>query len=50
MSEVEKELRLIGFQSVTLGPRKYPNRQETLALGQDHLLPIINISITDKSV
>jgi uncharacterized protein len=44
MNEVEKELRLIGFQSVTLGPRKYPNRQETLALGQDRLLPIISIS------
>src|SRR5712691_3970963 len=44
MNQVEKELRLIGFQSVTLGPRKYPNRQGTLALGQDHLLPIINIS------
>src|SRR5712692_5772962 len=44
MNEVEKELRLIGFESVTLGPRKYPNRQGTLALGEDHLLPIINIS------
>jgi len=44
MNRIERELRLIGFTSVTLGPRKYPNRHETVALGQDHLLPIINTS------
>jgi uncharacterized protein len=44
MNQVERELGLIGFTSVTLGPRKYPNRQETVAIGQDHLLPIINTS------
>jgi len=44
MHQVENKLRLIGFTSITLGPRKYPNRQETVALGQDHLLPIINTS------
>ncbi len=42
MNQVEKDLKVIGFTSVTLGPRKYPNRQETVALGPDHLLPIIN--------
>ncbi len=44
MNQVEKKLRLIGFTTITLGPRKYPNRQETVALGQDHLLPIIKTS------
>src|SRR5713226_63473 len=44
MTQVEKEFRLIGFTSVTLGPRKYPNSQEIAALGRDHLLPIINTS------
>jgi uncharacterized protein len=44
MNQVENKLRLIGFTSVTLGSRKYPKRQETIALGQDHLLPIINTS------
>ncbi len=44
MNQVEKELRRIGFTSVTLGPRKYPKRHEAVALGQDHLLPIINAS------
>ena len=44
MNQVEKELKLIGFTRVTLGPRKYPNRQETTALGHDLLLPIINNS------
>jgi len=44
MNQVEKELRLIGFTSVTLGPRKYPGRQDTAGAGQDYLLPIINTS------
>src|SRR3989475_8437419 len=44
MNQVENKLRLIGFTSITLGPRKYPNRQETATLGKDHLLPIINTS------
>lgn len=44
MNKVEKELRRIGFADVTLGPRKYPNRQRATKLGHDHLLPIINTS------
>jgi pyridinium-3,5-biscarboxylic acid mononucleotide sulfurtransferase len=44
MSQVEKELRLIGFTDVTLGSRKLPNKQSRVALGQDHLLPIVNTS------
>jgi uncharacterized protein len=44
MSQVRKELRRIGFPDVTLGPRKYPNRQTTTKLGHDHILPIINTS------
>jgi len=44
MNLVEKELQLIGFTSLTLGPRKYPSRQDTIPLGQDHLLPIIDTS------
>ena len=43
-NQVKKELRLIGFTKITLGPRKYPNRQETVALREDHLLPIMNTS------
>ena len=44
MNHVKKELRLIGFTSVTIGPRKYPSRGHTAATGQDYLLPIINTS------
>lgn len=44
MNQVEKELRLIGFTKITLGPRKYPSRQQTIALREDHLLPIVNTS------
>jgi pyridinium-3,5-biscarboxylic acid mononucleotide sulfurtransferase len=44
MNQVEKELGRIGFKSVTLGPRKYPKRQDAIALKQDHHLPIINSS------
>jgi pyridinium-3,5-biscarboxylic acid mononucleotide sulfurtransferase len=44
MDEVERELRLIGFTTVTLGSRKLPNKQGRLALEQDHLLPIVNTS------
>ena len=44
MKQVEEELRLIGFTSVTLGPRRYPSRQDTAEAGQDYLLPIINTS------
>jgi pyridinium-3,5-biscarboxylic acid mononucleotide sulfurtransferase len=44
MNQVEKELKLIGFTRVTLGPRKYPSRKGTPALGPDHLLPIMNTS------
>ncbi len=44
INQVEKELRLIGFTSITLGPRKYPSRQDTAAAGQDYILPIINTS------
>jgi uncharacterized protein len=44
MSQVRKELRRIGFPDVTLGPRKYPNRQAIPNLGHDHILPIINTS------
>jgi len=42
MNRVKKELRLIGFTSVTIGPRKYPSRQDTAATAHDYLLPIIN--------
>ncbi|HEV2118837.1 MAG TPA: ATP-dependent sacrificial sulfur transferase LarE [Candidatus Bathyarchaeia archaeon] len=41
MNQVEKELRLLGFTKVTLGLRKYPNRQTRITLGQDRILPII---------
>jgi uncharacterized protein len=44
MIQVEKELRRIGFTNITIGPRKYPNKQGTKGLGQDHILPIINTS------
>jgi len=44
INQVEKELRLIGFTSVTLGPRKYPSRQDTAAVRQNYILPIINTS------
>ncbi len=44
MNRVEKELRLIGFSSVTIGPRKYPRRGYTPVTGQDYVLPIINTS------
>ena len=44
MNRVKKELRLIGFTSVTIGPRKYPTIEHTAATGQDYLLPIINMS------
>ena len=43
MNRVKKELGLIGFTSVTIGPRKYSSRRDT-ARGQDYLLPIINTS------
>jgi len=44
MNRVKKELGLIGFTSVTIGPRKYSSRRDTVARGQDYLLPIINPS------
>ncbi len=44
MNRMKKELRLIGFTSVTIGPRKYPSGRETAATGHDYLLPIINTS------
>jgi pyridinium-3,5-biscarboxylic acid mononucleotide sulfurtransferase len=44
MNQIERELSIIGFTSVTLGPRKYPSRQDPVALGRDNLLPIINTS------
>jgi uncharacterized protein len=44
MNRFEKELRLIGFTKVTVGPRKYPNKQGATELGQDRLLPLINTS------
>ncbi len=43
MNRVKKELGLIGFTSVTIGPRKHSSRRDT-ARGQDYLLPIINTS------
>ena len=42
MSRVRKELKLIGFTSLTLGPRKYPGKSDPAVAGQDYLLPIIN--------
>ncbi len=44
MNQVEKELRRLGFTTVTIGPRKYPNKVGTIGLGQDYSLPIINTS------
>ena len=44
MNRVKMELKLIGFTSVTIGPRKYPRVSEAAATGQDYLLPIINTS------
>jgi len=44
MKQVEKDLGLIGFTRVTLGPRKTTRRQATAVVGQDYLLPIINMS------
>ena len=44
MNRVEEELRPIGFTKVTLGSRRYPNRQGTVSLAEDRLLPIINAS------
>jgi len=44
MNQVEKELRRLGFTTVTIGPRKYPNKVGTIGLGQDHSLPINNTS------
>lgn len=44
MTRIEKELRVIGFTSVTLGPRRHPNTQESAVAGQDYLLPIVNTS------
>jgi uncharacterized protein len=35
MEQVEKDLRLIGFTSVTLGPRKTASRQATAVVGQN---------------
>jgi pyridinium-3,5-biscarboxylic acid mononucleotide sulfurtransferase len=44
MNQIEKELKLLGFTKVTLGPRKYSSRQRSVGLGQDLLLPIVNTS------
>src|SRR5881397_2367477 len=44
MKQVEKDLGLIGFTRVTLGPRKTTRRQATAVVGQDYLLPITNMS------
>src|SRR2546426_1338214 len=44
MNQVEKEFRRLGFTTVTIGPRKYPNKVGTIRLGQDRSLPIINTS------
>ena len=43
-NRMKKELRLIGFTSVTVGPRKYPSGRDTAATGHDYLLPIVNTS------
>ena len=42
--QVEKELRRLGFTTVAIGPRKYPNKVGTIGLGQDRSLPIVNTS------
>jgi uncharacterized protein len=44
MNRVKKELKRIGFTSVTIGPRKYPSGHRTLETGHDYLLPIVNTS------
>jgi len=44
MNQIEEELRRIGFTNITMGPRKFPNKQGTAVLGQDHILPIFNTS------
>src|SRR5213594_5203217 len=43
MNQIERELRRLGFTTVTIGPRN-PNKVGTIGLGQDHSLPIINTS------
>jgi uncharacterized protein len=42
MSQVEKELRMIGFTKIAIGPRKHANKRVVVDLGQDRILPIIN--------
>jgi pyridinium-3,5-biscarboxylic acid mononucleotide sulfurtransferase len=42
MNQIEKELNLLGFREVTLGQRKHSIGRQTLALGQDLLLPIVS--------
>jgi uncharacterized protein len=42
MSQVEKELEMIGFTKITIGPRKQPNKQGVVDLEKDRLLPIIS--------
>src|SRR4029077_5590895 len=42
MSRIEAELRLIGFTSLTMGPRKSPLKQDGVVAGQEFLLPMIN--------
>ena len=42
MNRVKKELELIGFTSITVGPRKSPSKQDTAETEHDYMLPIIN--------
>ncbi len=44
IDQIEQELKLIGFTAITVGPRKDPSRQDTVALGEDRVLPIMNSS------
>ena len=44
MTLVKKELELIGFTSVTIGPRKSPGKQDAVAKRLDYVLPIVNTS------
>jgi pyridinium-3,5-biscarboxylic acid mononucleotide sulfurtransferase len=44
MSRIEAELRLMGFTSLTMGPRKSPRKQDGVGAGQEFLLPMINTS------
>jgi pyridinium-3,5-biscarboxylic acid mononucleotide sulfurtransferase len=42
LKEVERELKRIGFTTVTLRPRKSSQPRESTSIGRDYVLPILN--------